>query len=54
MAKKKNDLDEAILEIADDMHRVGVMDEATYRKITKLIMDNQPLPTAKPLSGKDV
>jgi putative transcriptional regulator len=32
--KKLRPLTEAILEMADDMHRVGIMGDADYNKIT--------------------
>jgi putative transcriptional regulator len=32
--KKLNPLAEALLEMAEDQHRIGIMDDATYRKIT--------------------
>ena len=33
-SKKLSRLSEALLEMAGDLHRVGIMDDAAYRKIT--------------------
>lgn len=42
MATKKNDLSpltQALLKTAEDMRRVGIMDEATHRKIKPRHLD---------------
>ena len=47
--KKPSRVTEAILEMADDMHRSGLMNAATYEKITVRHLRAKPLPTAKPI-----
>lgn len=56
MTKKKTPsrLTEALLEMADDMHRVGIMDDATYQKITVRHLGNKALSTARPISGAEI
>ena len=56
MTNKKipNRLSEAILEMAEDQHRLGIMDDATYRKITIRHLGKDPLSTAKPISGEEI
>jgi putative transcriptional regulator len=44
----------AILEMAEDQHRVGVMDDATYRKITMRHLGPQSLNSAEPISGEQI
>ena len=51
MAKKLSNLSEAILEMAGDQRRTGLMDEATYKQITIRLLGEQPLSTAKPIQG---
>jgi putative transcriptional regulator len=47
-------LSEAIVEMAEDQHRIGVMDDATYRKITIRHLGKNALSTAEPISGEDI
>ena len=47
-------LSEAILEMAGDQHRLGVMDDAAYRKITVRHLGPQALSTAEPISGEEI
>jgi putative transcriptional regulator len=56
MTKKKTPsrLTEALLETADDLHRIGIMDDATYRKITIRHLDALGLKTAEPISGDEI
>ena len=54
MAKKLSNLSEAILEMADDQYRTGIMDKATYEKITLRLLGAQALSTAKPISGEEI
>ena len=54
MTKKHSRLTEALLETAEDMHRTGMMDDEEYRKITVRHLGAQPLPTAKPISSKEI
>ena len=57
MAKKKNHpskLTKALLETADDMRSIGVMDAATHQKITLRHMGADTLMVAAPISGEDI
>ncbi len=53
-AKKLSRLSEALLETSEGMHRIGVMDNATYRKITIRHLGPQALSTAEPISGEEI
>jgi len=52
--KKLSKMTEALLETAEGMHRIGVMDDETYRRITVRHLGQQPLPTAKPIKGDEI
>ena len=52
--KKLSRLSEALLETAEGMHRIGLMDEATYRQITVRHLGSQALGTSQPISGKEI
>ena len=54
MTKKTSSLTEALLETAADMHRLGVMDEGTHRKITVRHLNALPLSTAEPITGDEI
>jgi len=56
LTKKKapSRLTEALLEMADDMHRVGIMNESTYHKITVRHLGDKVLSTAEPISGEEI
>jgi len=54
MAKKNNRVVEMILETAEDMHRSGMLNDEEYRQITIRHLGAQPLPTAKPISAKEI
>ena len=54
MAKKLSNLSEALIEMAGDQLRSGLMDKAEYDKITIRLLGPQPLPTAKPIKGKEI
>jgi putative transcriptional regulator len=54
MKKKISKLTEALLETADDMHRIGVMNDDEYRKITVRLLGVEPLPTAQPIQGGEI
>ena len=54
MVKKKSKVVEAIFEMAEDMHRSGLMDDATYRKITLRHLGKMPLGVADPISGAEI
>ena len=54
MAKQKlNGLAEAILETADGLHRVGLMDREAHAKITMRHL-SRPTQTAEPISGEEI
>lgn len=52
--KTPSRLREAILETAEGMHRAGIMDETTYRKITLRHLGPEAPPTATPMSAQDI
>lgn len=54
MKKKPNRVVEAILETAEDMHRSGIMDDSTYRKITMRHLGKKAPSTAEPISGPEI
>lgn len=56
MTKKKplSRLSEALLEMAGDQHRIGIMSDEDYRKITIRHLGPQASPTAKPVSARQV
>jgi putative transcriptional regulator len=56
MAKKAKPsrLTKALLETADDMRRVGVMDDATHQKITLRHLGDKASGTDEPITAKDI
>jgi putative transcriptional regulator len=40
--------------MADDLRRIGIMDDASFRKITVRHMGLDALPTAAPISGEEI
>ncbi|MGA3136999.1 MAG: helix-turn-helix domain-containing protein [Terracidiphilus sp.] len=54
MAKKLSNLSEAIIEMADDQYRSGIMDKATHEKITIRLLGAKAPTTAKPISGEEI
>ena len=52
--KKPSRLSEAILEMAEDQHRIGIMDDATYRKITVRHLGERARGLTAPLSAKEI
>jgi putative transcriptional regulator len=54
MTKRNNRVVEAILETAGDMHRLGILDDEEYQKITVRHLGAQALPTARPISAKEI
>jgi putative transcriptional regulator len=52
--KALSPLTEAILEMAGDQHRLGIMDDETYRQITIRHLGDQPPITAAPISGPEI
>jgi putative transcriptional regulator len=43
MAKKTNEVVEALLESSSDLHRLGVMDDAAYNKIAARLSGPKPI-----------
>ena len=54
MTKRLNKVSEAILEMAGDQLRSGLINEAEHEKITIRLVSAQPLPTAKPISSAQI
>lgn len=57
MMKKKTQpsrLTKALLETADDMHRAGVMDAATHRKITLRHLGDGADVVVEPMTGDEI
>jgi len=52
--KKASPLGDAILEMAEEQHRFGIVDDATYGKITLRHFGNKVLKTMQPISGEDI
>jgi putative transcriptional regulator len=51
---KPSRLREAILETAGGMHRAGIMNETTFRKITVRHLGPEAPPAAEPISGAEI
>ncbi len=54
MTKRLSKVSEAILEMAGDQYRSGLMDKTTHEKITVRLLGEQALPTAKPISSREI
>lgn len=54
MAKKVSKLSKAILEMAGDQYRSGLMDKATHEKITVRLLGAQALNATKPISPTEI
>ena len=55
MAKQKlSSFEKAMLETAEGMFRVGIMDEATYEKITLRHLGAEAFRVAQPISGEEI
>ncbi len=54
MAKKPSDLTKALLETAEGMHRVGMVGDETYQKITVRHLGPDAPPTATPISPDEI
>jgi len=52
--KAKSQLTKALLETAQDMRRVGILDEPVYAKITKRHLGEQDSPAVRLLSGSEI
>ena len=53
-AKKLSRLAEALLETAEGMHRVGIMDDETYRTITIRHLGKEPQAAAQPVTADEI
>jgi putative transcriptional regulator len=54
MAKKISKVSEAILEMAADQYRSGLMDKASHEKITIRLLGPQSPLTARPISPREI
>jgi putative transcriptional regulator len=54
MKRKPSRLAKEIVEMAEDMHSVGLLDRASYEKITMRHLDPKHLPKASPLSADQI
>ena len=52
--KKPSRLTVELLEMAEAQHRLGIMDDATYHKITVRHLGDKALTTAEPISGEEI
>jgi putative transcriptional regulator len=52
--KKPSRLAHELAEMATGQHRLGMMDEDTWRQITVRHLGPDALPTAEPITGEDV
>ena len=52
--KNASRLSQEILETADDMRRIGALDERAHQKITLRHLGKQPLAAAEPISGVEI
>jgi putative transcriptional regulator len=52
--QKRSPISAAILEMAADQHRIGVMDDLSYRKITVRLLDKESLGMTQPISGPEI
>ncbi len=52
--KRLSPFAEALLETAEGMHRIGIMDDETYRQITVRHLGKDALPAAKPITANEV
>jgi putative transcriptional regulator len=54
MAKRTNRVVEALLESSSDLHRLGIMDDDAYRKITLRHLGPQAISSAQPISAEEI
>ena len=52
--KKPGRLTAELLEMAEAQHRLGIMDDATYSKITVRQLGDKALTAAEPISGEQI
>jgi putative transcriptional regulator len=53
-AKKLSRLTEELLETAEGMHRIGIMDDETYRKITVRHLGKKPPAAVQPITAVEI
>ena len=54
MTTKHDRLTQALIETADDMHRIGVMDGASHGKITLRHLGDRAQGASEPISGAEI
>lgn len=54
MAKKRSNLTEALLETAEGMHRVGMLSDEAYEKITVRHLGPDVVPSAEPMTPEEI
>jgi putative transcriptional regulator len=54
MTKTLRRVDQAILETAEGMHRIGVMDDAGYKKITLRHLGELSIKSAQPVQSAEI
>jgi putative transcriptional regulator len=54
MAKSNNSLTEAILEMAGDLHDLGMMNDEEYKTITVRHLGAQAVPAEAPISSEEI
>lgn len=54
MAKKRSNLTEALLETAEGLHRVGMLSDESFEKITVRHLGPDAPPTAAPISAQEI
>jgi putative transcriptional regulator len=52
--KKLSPMAEALLETAGDLHSIGLMNDATYEKITLRHLGPKVLSVAQPITGEEI
>jgi putative transcriptional regulator len=53
-SKKLSSFTEAMLETAGDMHSIGLMDNASFEKITLRHLGPESLSVARPITGEEI
>lgn len=51
---KPSPVTEAILEMAEDMRAIGIMDDTDFNKITLRHLGTEKMPTAEPVTADDI
>jgi len=52
--KRPSRMTAELLEMAEAQHRLGLMDDASYRKITVRQLGDKKLTTAEPITGEEI